>query len=459
MPEFEISPSPVQYDFFQSTAPEVLLVGPRGEGKTEAGIMAMLIHADRQPKELRPIPWAIIRDTWSNLQRTTLRSFLAPWPDSFAASIRSRLEIREGGREISLPGWWTAFLFGVDSAADLNKLQSLQLGGLWGEEFAPVMEQDISSLGVAEEMWLLGQTSLRYPCVTRAQITQNYPSKDHWTWQRFAEQHLPQCALFRIPRGENKHVRDEYRLKMEQALQGRPDLLDRLVLGKPSDVYIGEKVTPEYNEDLHRSMTLLPLLSAPVIRCWDGGQTPACVFVQIAPSGKIHVLDTLQAQGMGMQQFIETQVRGLMASRYPDAQDWQDSGDPSLSTPEQSDSMYCAAQIINKTLKARFIPGEPSWQARREWIKERLIRDQILLSPHEKILHRALSGGWHYKRAPSGEVIKDLPEKDMYSHAIDAFCHAMTRLFAFPKRDPVKGMTTGRLSWQQPAERERPRWL
>jgi hypothetical protein len=159
---------------------------------------------------------------------------------------------------------------------------------------------------------------------------------------------------------------------------------------------------------------------------------------------------------MGMEQLIETKVKPLMAYRYQGITSWSDTGDPSLATPEQSNSLFCASQVINKALSAAFIPGEASWSARREWIKEQLIRDMILLSRHEKVLHRALSGGWHYKRTPSGQVMKDLPEKDMHSHAIDALCHGMARLMASPKRAQQRAVVVGGLSWMPPS---RPRTI
>ena len=148
--------------------------------------------------------------------------------------------MRDGGRFLELPGVWTAFLFGVDTPDDLNQLQSMQLGGLWIEEAAPAMQEEIGR-GVAEEVWSIGITSLRHPLMSenasgwlkevclpvlvrtqaggnngglglldpkdikeglllgaltrdpegglvirnrRAQLTQNYPSEDHWSWMR-----------------------------------------------------------------------------------------------------------------------------------------------------------------------------------------------------------------------------------------------------------------------------------
>ena len=222
--------------------------------------MAMTYHASIIDRKFRPIPWAVVRDTWKNIERTTYRSFMYPTnPESLAYQLKGRIKEKDGGRQISLVDKkgipiWTAFLFGLDTPDDLNKLLSMQLGGLWIEEAAPAMQEEIGK-GIAEEIWLLGITSLRHPIMDdpavefikewkgrmkqmtpdvtkqglllgalvrtpygdivprnrRAQITMNYPSEDHWTWVRFFEEGGADKAMFRIPRGENVHIDDLYR--------------------------------------------------------------------------------------------------------------------------------------------------------------------------------------------------------------------------------------------------------
>jgi len=402
---------------------------------TEGGIMALTTHAYEQPQEILPIPCAIVRDTFSNLQRTTLVSLNQPRPGSFAATIRPFLEFKDGGREIHCTppgrprGLWTAYLLGVDSAADMNKL-TMQLSILWFEEAAPVMESDVASIGIPESTWLVGLTSLRYGDNNRAIITMNYPDEDHWTWVRFHDEGIGK--LLRIPRGENKHLPVNYRENMENDLRGRPDLLNRLVYGRPSAVYPGERVITEleYDEATCRSQVPLnPIPGIRVYRMWDGGQNPTCVFGQIVPSGRFHILDTLRGDNTAMKQFIETQVKPTIGLRYMGITDWFDTGDPSLAYPESSDSAVFVAQIINQSLGACFVPGEPDWGPRREMLKEALVRKQILLSVHEKLLHRAFSGGWHYHRNPSGQVLKTKPIKDLHSHPADALCHSLKWLF------------------------------
>lgn len=334
-------------------------------------------------------------------------------PQSLAYQLRGKIRQKDGGRELTLVdgkgnGIWVAFLFGMDTPEDLNKLLSMQLGGFWVEEAAPAMQEDIGS-GISEEVWSLGITSLRHPLMTdyaveflrewrgrfsgmtpndqkqgfllgalaqdpygnfvprnrRAQITMNYPSEDHWTWVRFYEEESADRALFRIPRGENEHIDDQYRQNMAKSLAGRQDLLDRLVEGRPAHVQLGVAVTPEYHDSYnggpwHRSdKNLDPMVNLPVFRFWDGDLHPSTVFAQITPRGKFMVTDTLRGieTGMGMKQFIDQQVKPLIQNRYSKIRQWRDLGDPTLKDRDPSDSSKTAAQMIEKELNTSYEGG------------------------------------------------------------------------------------------------------
>lgn len=470
------SVSPVQGAFIQSTSLENCLMGPRGEGKTEAGLVAIQHHAWHQDLAYAPFPWAVVRDTWANIERTTLQSIVRPRPGSFAAKILPYLQIRDGGHHIELPGLWELWLFGADSAADLNKLQSMQLAGGWMEETAPAAAEDIGS-GLGEDVIDMIITSLRAPVMSpeaadwseqyrgcaltpamisegvsigalhqhpvsgkitkrnrRVQVTQNYPDEDHWSWRRFFDSEDPDRRLFRIPRGANKHVDDQYRRNMYNALKDKPNLLARLVEGKPAHVYTGEAVTPEYSDN-HRASTVLdPVKGVKLLRSWDGGLNPSCIIWQITPSGRALILDALRGENMGMKQFIMAQVKPVLSAHYQGCTNWQDSGDPALGERDQSDSTVTAASIINAELGTTFEPGIASWEARREAVKEALNRQidgtpMVQVSKRALILHQALSGGWHYLKTPTGAVLRDKPVKDKHSHPADAWSHHVAKIF------------------------------
>lgn len=429
----------VQQQFILSKDFEVALFGSRGEGKTEAGWRRIIMHAALQPEECRPIPWLIARDTWRNLERTTLRSLLFPHPGSICEQIRPLIKISNKGEHISLPGLFEADLFGIDSLGDISRLQSLQLGGLWVEEPAPAASEDIGG-GVEERVVTVGITSLRHPCDWRTcQITSNYPDEDHWSWQRYAVKKLGR--LFRVPRGENQHLPEDYRSKMEKALAGDKGLLQRLVLGMPGFVSQGEEVTPEYNELIHRSeRELEPYPNVVGYRLWDGWSNPACIIAQMTPRGQFQIFEVIVGQKMGVKQLIAEFVKPAMKARYSKVPDWIDIGDPSMTDADQSTYEQSAASVIEQMLDTSFQVGPKLWSPRKEAIKIALLQNtegqmlsqeggfpfiQLSNSPLTQPLHQALRGGWHYRMDASGRRVGKIPVKDRHSHPADALTYGV----------------------------------
>lgn len=431
----------IQRRFILSKELEICLMAPRGEGKTEAGIRRMTLMSAEQPEESRPIPWALLRDTWTNLERTTVKSLLFPHPDSFAAKIRPLLQVRENGRYISLPGLWDLMSFGMDSLGDLSRLQSLQLGGLWLEEPAPAAAEDIGG-GLEERVVTVGITSLRHPCTWRTvQVTSNYPDEDHWTWQRYSVNRIGR--LLRIPRGENPHLPSNYRTDMEKALVKDVGLLNRLVLGLPGFVSQGEAVTPEYNPLVHRTETELePYPNVVGYRFWDGYSNPACIICQLTPRGQLHVYESIVGKGMGVKQLIREFVRPAMKERYSMIPEWEDIGDPSMQTKDQSDYEQSAATVVEKELGSVFRGGPGAWKIRQQGVKNALLEEIhgptgkkhpfILLSgsPLVQPLHNALRGGWCYRLAPSGLRVGTVPMKNLHSHPGDALSYGVCELLS-----------------------------
>ena len=61
--------SPTQSAFVHSSAEIVMLMGPMGEGKTYAGLIAVMRHAQRCGRSIRG---ALIRDTFQNIKLSTI---------------------------------------------------------------------------------------------------------------------------------------------------------------------------------------------------------------------------------------------------------------------------------------------------------------------------------------------------------------------------------------------------
>ena len=73
------------------------------------------------------------------------------------------------------------------------------------------------------------------------------------------------------------------------------------------------------------------------------------------------------------------------------------------------------------------------WSIRREGVRNALLkkideRPWMMLSATDTVMHRALRGGWHYKKDSSGRIYTDKPLKDMHSHPGDALSYGVCHL-------------------------------
>ncbi len=414
------------------------LIGPAGEGKSWAAIIAICYHASQHKGQ--KIRVAIIRDSFRNLERNTI--------PSIQRLLGQAAYFKAGGMKmVSQTTDWEleADLFGINDLNDLSNLQGSEYHLTWIEEPAPIYESGNS--GLTEEVFdiAIARGPREIGSQHRVLVTMNPASEGHWTHRRFIEEPNPEIMdIFRVPYGENPYLPEGERERTKEAFKNRPELYARFVLGQFSFISLGESVVPEYDESFHRSRVILdPISDTMTYRFWDGGLYPSCVIGQITPTGRFFVLDTLRGENMGMKQFLTTQVKPLLARRYPPTLNlrWRDLGDPAINTREQSDSTQTASLIINSELGANFESGEGSWEARREALKEVLSRNiggQSLfqLSKHETILHCAFKGGWHYRKTKTGEVIKDIPVKDIHSHPSDALTHGLAKIFEYKPTMP-----------------------
>ena len=415
-PTLVLRPTEVPARFIRSRAFVKILMGPRGEGKTTAGYLELLYRSEeaagREAQErtkVLPLRVAIVRDTWTNLNRTTI--------ESLRELEAKGLEVqwRNSGREAIIGGDRVHCLFfGMDTLKSISKLQGLGIGVLWIEEPAPAA--DLSG-GVAPEVFGVGITSLRQQGVRHGcLITMNPPDEDHWVLALRSGQHLS-VASFTVPKGENPHISEMQRDAFTEALEaiGRKDLVARLIEGRVGQIQLGEAVMPEFNEAIHvADRRLYPLPGIPLVRLWDFGLNPTCTWTQVTPSGYWHVLACFCGENMGVHQLIENFVKPWEADALgPEQATWpmRDIGDPMGVMREQSNSERSAVTVLGELLDAGFEPGPVEWHERRDALKAVLTRPPIrgkgpfLVDAECTAIRRALRGGWRYPKDGLGRVM------------------------------------------------------
>ena len=430
--------SPTQSAFVHSEAEIVQICGPMGEGKTTAGIVAILAHAARCGRDIRG---AIIRDTHINIKNTTVPDFVELLGDYVSVHDDSKKLVIHTAPKVEL------FLFGAGDEGALSKFQSLIVSFIMLEEPAPVLEKNNAGLSRDVFDMAVARASRQTGTKMRVQITQNPADEEHWTEDLFWEPEIfakdpdtgveirKQC--FRIPYGDNKFLNPHTRAANRAAFQRDPGKFARYVEGRAAPIQRGIKVVTGYNAKSHFADKELPVIPGGLgIRLWDGWHNPVCVVGQFLPPGRIWFHDVLVGQGCGVDVLIENMVIPLMKSeKYKGKIDqWRDIGDPTMATPDQSTRTRSGAKLIEKMLHTRFEPGPSRWPQRIGPLQKAVLTkcvngdEKIQVSSTAHVLHKALNGGWHWKKDNNNKPIGTGPVKDEFSHIGDPLSHGVPLL-------------------------------
>jgi len=447
------------------------LMGPFGSGKSSGCVMEIPQRGVAQkhgPDGVRRSRWAVIRNSYRQLEDTTLRTFfqwLPPYqfgewlPSKFQYNIKAlRGEGDDRGAEIEV------IFRALDRPDQLGNLLSMDLTGAWvneGREVEwPIFEALEGRVGRYPRMVDGGPSWFGIFSDT------NPPDVDS-PWFRFFEEadHSEKVAelarvvpgitvegyrqIFKQPSGLSDHAENSENLP--------PGYYQRMAVGKSDEwikVYVhgeygfvidGKPVWPEYADELHCPTDKLkwpaPSDALPVVRSWDFGLTPACIFSQVTARGQWIVFDELVATSMGADAFSD-EVVAHSARWYPRCDFW-DVGDPAGAQKSQTDERTCFQILRAKNILIE--PGIQTLAIRLESVRKPLRtlvdgRPQFVLHPRCTQLRRALMGGYHYRRMRvSGERYTSEPEKNMYSHPADALGYAGTRLFGAALYTPRGG--------------------
>ncbi|MGH2627815.1 MAG: hypothetical protein ACRDHY_14330, partial [Anaerolineales bacterium] len=318
------------------------------------------------------------------------------------------------------------------------------------EEVAPVSVL-LQSSGIGEEAWAIALTSQRLVSHCHpACITTNLPDEDHWAWQRFVGQRRPGTACVRIPPGESASA--EQRAEWARALEGRPDLLKRLLQGDPGPVLLGPQVAAGYRPEAHVASAPLEIASGtPLWMVHDAGHTPTTVFGQRV-GWQVRIYAGLITEKAGTRQHLEQTVLPWLSRRAPWAlarggmQRLYHRYDPSMDTGEQDDIDQSPLRRIRESLGGIFAPGPTSWPGRRDpMLASFNLADagrpalQIDPGPDTELLRKALAGRWYYRQSPTGEIVRDLPHKPNHpwEDLGDSFCYLIAGIA--PQRELDRG--------------------
>ena len=415
-----------------SDVDQVALFGPRGTGKTQAALGAMIAHAQRHAEAGGRLPtkWLGAADTFESHKRKTHESLTDPvWRGLWAIEDQGHLAyFRLNGQTLV-----KLHLFGIEDSAALDRVRA-QSHGLWFEEAAPA---GLLSLGLTERAWGLGVSSCRLPSYRNPKIlTLNYPHNEHWSWRDFVATPQPGTAAYRLPR-EETYATTEQMGQWARALSGQRDLYRRLIEGRPGIPVLGALVAAGFNEDTHIK-AVGPARGEPVYVGTDGGESHTWCSVVLQRVGPhVNVLAALLSDPAGARQHYKQVLLPWLGEHCPWALEaralarvWYD---PACDTEDPGDLDSNPLRTMQALLPAQYQPGPVTWPGRLNPLFA-LLNDgdglggqRLRVDPSCRGLIDALAGGWYLAVKPDGTLRKDTPAKPNHPHEDygDALCYAV----------------------------------
>lgn len=437
-----------------------VLAGPVGGGKSVTCVHELVSLATGQApnaKGVRKTRAVIVRNTADQLALTTRKTvfdWLPPGEMGVWKAVEKTFIFRcRLPDNTQVESEW--LFIALDTPDDVRKALSLETTFIWGNEARELNSEVVDGL--------LGRLN-RYPSMkdggpTRscALFDTNMPDEDSW-WHDKMENPPSNWDIYRQPAAILKPQKYVERYGEEpEAIQldkdggqwtvnpeaDNYDHLPRayypnLIPGKTEDwlrVYLRSEYgrslsgTPVYEKtftpDFHISDTPLQYVrgeSYPIIIGIDFGRTPAAVFKQRDPRGRVLTLGEITAENMGIETFLNQKLNPYIANHFAGAT-FVCAPDPAGFAKQQLNEMSLVDVLKQGGFKC-VRPPSNNPEIRIQAV-ERLLNQQVegkamyLIDPGCSALIKGFRYGYRYKIKRNGEI-EDRPDKNEFSHVHDA---------------------------------------
>lgn len=438
------APGPVAAAFMASRNAVDLIMGPIGSAKTSTCFFRLLFTALEQAphpiSRIRKFSFACIRNTYRDLERTTIPSWLRWFPREIGnftggtggTPAKHEIKLRlADGTTLHL----VAHFIGLGDQTIEQATRGLEVTAFYLNE---------ADLLPALVLAHVGSRVGRDPAVDAANgfagatwrgviLDCNAPDVDSWIYAMFIEDKPDGWGFFRQPGGLDADAENIDNLVAgyyEQLIKGMPQWMKRRLVdndfGYSRD---GKPVYPEWNDRLHVATTPLLPISGVVIRLGlDAGLQPGAVWLQPTSSGQIRVLHELTGDNVGAETFAKA-IDRINASTFAkhDLEGWPDPAGFAKAAEATDERSW--VQTVKNTLKIpmKRLPTNailPRIEAVRQPLTRMIDGHEpgYLLSPVCKILRKGFNSGYRFKRLKvSGtDRFDDMPEKNEFSHPHDA---------------------------------------
>lgn len=434
MPEYDYKDVPTIREFSRDDSFIRGLMGPFGSGKSSGCVIEILRRAQAQQPDasgIRRTRWAVIRNTYPQLKDTTIKTFHQWFPPELYGKYTPSThdyKITNLGEGVEIEIMYRA----LDRPEHVANLLSLELTGAWVNEAREIPWTIIKALR--------GRVG-RFPAARDGGPTwfgiimdTNPPDDESW-WYKFFEETRPDNAkIFKQPSGRSELAENLLNLPKgyydNLCSDGDEDFIKVYVDGEYGYVREGKPIYPEYLDSTH-CKACTPVQGKPILRGWDFGLTPSCVFTQLLPNGQWIIFDEMTSEDMGADKFSDD-VLEHCSKMYP-RYEFEDYGDPAGNQKAPTDEKTCFQILRGKNINIQ--PGDQTLELRISSVKKPLRtlidgKPRFVLDPKCKMLRRGFQGRYQYRRLQtSQEKYHDKPDKNEYSHPHDALQYVATRLF------------------------------
>lgn len=454
-------------EFYWDNSPVAVIQGPIGSGTSTASIMRLWRHANEQQPGgdgARRTSWLIVRNTYSELERTTMKTWSMWFEERVAGRYGEMARTRPPHHRIKIPHPSNdetmidaEFIFlALDVEEDVRRLMSIEPTGVFFNEaqFTPKELFD-----EAQSRAALG----RYPpkldggptwCGVIADL--NAPSEGHWIpymrgdvafpteWDEETRREYikPEDWRFFIqPPGlievfegnrvsgykENPEAENRKWLPRpySEVVKGKSKAwIDARVMNRVGLYKAGRPVFESFRPEMH--ITEKPLAFVPefpLIVGLDFARNPAALFGQVI-RGVLYIIAELGMENVAAKTFAPM-VKQHIATNYgtPKVELW---GDPTGASKGQSTDLTPFQIFGQNGMQVLPAPGNNRLPIRLETIETLLTGlgpggvPKLQISPVCRMLKTAMNGGYHFRKIQGQTRWHDDPNKDRYADYADA---------------------------------------
>lgn len=431
------------------------IMGPLGSGKTiQTCLKIKDLMCEQEPVKakdhknynVRLSRWFAIRNTYSELTSTTIKDWLechgdlGRYKQGSKTPPHQKLEFKlEDNTIVNAEIYFIAF----DRPDHVKKARGLQGTGAWINEVKEISKSVVDMMDLrigrypsnkegATPTWfgMIGDT--------------NAPADDHWYYE-LAEEEKPEGWKFHRQPGGVVKKDDKWIVNTDAENLNNlpPNYYERGMAGKKEDwiavnlaneygyVVEGKPVQPRYVDSVHcLDLDFFPHADIEVIIGYDFGRTPAAALLQRAEMGRWICFDELVSENMSAMTF-GPELKRYITKNYPEIKKFRGWGDPSGGRGGEATD-----DSAHKVIRAAGLPCQPTQsnipikrRAALELPMTEMCLDgkpRFVILQKCKNIRKGLKGGFCYRRVQvSGEKYTDIPDKNKYSHPVEALEYAL----------------------------------